>query len=75
VDNSENSDSGIAELWNCGLVAEWYTEKIAVAESQITKFLKDADQREAQALFVNSGPAEADYGKNSGCQPLLKRTV
>jgi hypothetical protein len=28
------------------------------------------DQRDAEALFLNSGPAEADYGKNSGCPPL-----
>jgi hypothetical protein len=31
------------------------------------------DQREAEALFLNSGPAETDYGKNSGCPPLSIR--
>jgi hypothetical protein len=30
------------------------------------------EQGEAEALFLNSGPAETDYGKNSGCPPLLK---
>jgi hypothetical protein len=35
-----------------------------------TKFLKVADQREAEAIFLNSGPAEADYGKHSGCLPM-----
>jgi hypothetical protein len=29
--------------------------------------LKVADQREVEALFSNSRPAQADYGKNSGC--------
>jgi hypothetical protein len=42
-------------------------EKIALADN---KFLKIADQCEAEAPFLNSGPAEADYGKNSGCPPL-----
>jgi hypothetical protein len=32
--------------------------------------LKVADQREAETRFQNSGPAEADYEKNSGCPPL-----
>ncbi len=35
------------------------------------QIFKVADQREAEALFSNSGPAEADYGKNSGCPPLF----
>jgi hypothetical protein len=30
------------------------------------------DQCEAEALFLNSRPAEADYGKNWGCPHLLK---
>ncbi len=37
---------------------------------QPTKFLKVADQHEAEALFLNSGPAEADYVENSGCLSL-----
>jgi hypothetical protein len=31
-----------------------------------TKFFKAADQGKAQALFLNSGPAIADYGKIAG---------
>ncbi len=34
------------------------------------QILTVADQREAEALVLNSGPAEADYGKNSRCPPL-----
>ncbi len=30
-----------------------------------------ADQRVAEAIFLNSELAEADYRKNSGCPPLL----
>jgi hypothetical protein len=33
---------------------------IADQRLRTNKFLKIADQREAEALFLNSGPAEAD---------------
>jgi hypothetical protein len=61
--------SGIAHQWQCT------TEKIAIVEKRISasglpNFFKVADQREVEALFLNSGPAEMDYGKNSGCPPL-----
>ncbi len=39
--------------------------EIVDQRQRTTKFLKVSDQCEAEALFLNSGPAEADYGKNS----------
>jgi hypothetical protein len=36
--------------------------------------LKVADQCKAEALFLNSRPAEAYYGKNSRCPSLLNLT-
>ncbi len=71
MDNSKNSSGGIVELRASGSTQG----KKAVAEkrtsaSRLFKFFKVADQCEAEALFLNSGPAEADYGKNSGCPPL-----
>ncbi len=60
----------VAEQQNYGLVAAHYGKNScsgrADQRQRTTKFFKVADQREADALFLNSGPAEADYGKNSG---------
>ncbi len=67
VDYNENYSSGIAELRllavddreNSGRrIAELRT--IADQRLRTTKFLEVADQRRAEALFINSGPAEAN---------------
>ncbi len=65
--------------WNCGLVAAQYGKnsgsRIADKRQRTTKFLKVADQCEAEALFINSGPAEVDYGKNSGTHLWFSRPL
>ncbi len=51
------------------LVADYrYNSDSGTADQRkrTTKFFKAADQREAEALFLNSGPAIADYGKVAG---------
>jgi hypothetical protein len=45
--------------------------KIVVAEERATKCLKVADQREGEALFLDSGLIQGDHGTNSGCPPLM----
>jgi hypothetical protein len=45
--------------------------RIADQRWRTTQFLNVVDQREVEARFLNSGPAEEDHGKNSGCPSLL----
>jgi hypothetical protein len=76
VDYSENSGSRIAELRTSGsALGKNSGSGIADQRRRTAKFVKVADQREAEALFLNSGPAESDYGKNSGCPPLVVSTM
>jgi hypothetical protein len=72
VDYSENSGSGIAKLRTSGSTLQKNSNS-GIGDQRLwtTKFLNVADQPEDEAQILKSGPAEADYGKNSGCPPLI----
>ncbi len=65
MDYSENSGRGIAELRTSGSALR---KKIALAEQRTsakrtTKCLKVTEPAGSRSTNLNSGPAEADYGK------------